>query len=406
MSKPTVTVGQATKKIDYDNLVKFVGQGDIIDGSGADTTLLAADFGRTVIINSASARTVFLPSVDAAEVGGWFAIIKLGTGNVTIDAADSDTVNGGAAGGTLINNVAGEGFAYVKLRLVSATAWLIEAGMGSWATSANMFLLGYPDGPLLKQIATPATPASGFDRLYPKSDKLLYHLDSDGSEWGLAHKYNTMPSLGARRCAGFRAAGAGFQTLLAALTTGGTSGVLNDQSDDISNWTGITITVGVGNAGYVYASGSSILVRRTHLFDATFRVLVPATKPSFRLWVGLTDAHFTDNSDNPASRHLAMFRWSYNIGAGANWYACTKDGTTLNAVDTGIAFAISTAYLLRIWAESGKICFTINGGSKQELTANLPGSSTPLLLEVLAVSNDGAAGWAPRIGSGFVEFAG
>jgi len=406
MSKPTVVVGQATKKLDYDSLVKFVSQGDTIDGSGADTTLLAADFGRTVIVNSASARSVFLPSVDSAHIGGWFVIVKLGAGNVTIDAADSDTINGGAAGGTLVNDVSGEGFAYVKVRLISATAWLIEAGMGSWTTSANMFLLGYPDGPRLKQISTPSTPAAGFDRLYPKSDKLLYHLDSDGSEWGLAHKYNTMPSLGARRCAGFRAAGAGFLTLMATLTTGGTSGILSDLSDDVSNWTGITITVGVGNTGHVYASGSSILVRRNHLFDATFRILVPASKPNFRWWIGLTDAHFTDNSDNPASRHLAMFRWSYNVGAGANWYAVTKDGTTINAQDTGVAMSVSTAYLMRIWAESGKVCFTINGANKQELTVNLPGASTALLLEAIAVSNDGAAGWQPRIGSGYVEFNG
>ena len=56
MSKPDVTVGNATKRADYLNLVKFVAQGDYIDGSGADTTLTTADFGRTVINNSASAR--------------------------------------------------------------------------------------------------------------------------------------------------------------------------------------------------------------------------------------------------------------------------------------------------------------------------------------------------------------
>jgi len=406
MAKPTVTAGTATKVTDFSNVVKFISQGDIIDGSGSDTTLITADFGRTVVINSSSARAVNLPSVDAVDLGGLITVVKLGTGNVTIDAADSDTINGGAAGGTLINDVAAEGFAYVTLRLVSATAWLIVAGTGHWRTSANLFGLAYPDGPLLRQISIPATPAAGFDRLYAKSDKLLYHLDSDGLEWLIAHKLGLWPAFGSRRAAGFRGSGNTFQTLGCAITSGGTSGVLSDLSDDVANWTAITVSVGAGNTGHVYASGSSILVRRAHLFDATFRVMCPATKPNFRWWVGLTDAHFTDNSDDPASRHLAMFRWSYNIGAGANWYACTKDGTTLNAVSTGVAFSISTAYLLRIWAESGKVCFTINGGSKQELTSNLPGISTPLLLEAVAVSNDGAAGWAPRIGSAFVEFNG
>ena len=406
MAKPTVTAGTATKVTEYANLVKFIAAGDTIDGSSADTTLTPADAGRTVIVNSSSNRQVNLPSVNAAELGSFFTIVKLGTGNVAIDAADSDTINGGAAGGTLLNDVAEETFAYVVLRLVSATAWVVVGGVGSWRTSANLFQLAYPDGPRLKQISTPVTPVSGFDRLYSKSDKLLYHLDSDGLEWAIAHKLGLWPALGSRRAAGFRGSGAAFQTYGCAITSGGTSGALSDLSDDVANWTAITVTVGAGNTGHVYASGSSILVRRAHLFDATFRVMCPSTKPNFRWWAGLTDAHFTDNSDDPASRHLAMFRWSYNVGSGANWYACTKDGSTLNAVDTGVAFSVSTAYLLRIWAESGKVCFTINGANKREFTSNLPGNSTPLLLEAVAVSNDGSAGWGPRIGSAFVEFNG
>src|SRR5512137_2417472 len=126
MGKPDVTIGTATKRADYLNVVKFISQGDVIDGSAGNTTLLAADFGRTVIINSASARQVSLPSVDTPEIGGWFRVVKLGAGAVTVQAADSDTINGGAAGGSIICNVAGETFAYITLRLVSATAWVIE----------------------------------------------------------------------------------------------------------------------------------------------------------------------------------------------------------------------------------------------------------------------------------------
>ena len=155
MSKPDVTIGTATKRADFLKLVEYVSRGDYLDGSAGTTTLTTADFGRTVIVNSASARQVSLPSVDTPEIGGWFRIVKLGAGNVTIQAADSDTINGGAAGGTLVNDQAGETFAYVTARLVSGTGWVIESGVGSWNTSANMFLLGYPDGPLLKQIRRP-----------------------------------------------------------------------------------------------------------------------------------------------------------------------------------------------------------------------------------------------------------
>jgi len=208
-----------------------------------------------------------------------------------------------------------------------------------------------------------------------------------------------------RRWGGFRADGAGFASLMATLTTGGDPGTLFDVSDDISNWTSIQINAGSGSKGYVYTSGG-VRVRRAYLFDVTIRIQTPVSKPNFRLWAGLTDAHFTDNADDPASRHLAMFRWSYNVGGGANWYAVTKDGTTINAQDTGVAFTADSEYVLRIWAEAGKVCFTINGGNKIELTSNLPGSSTPLLLELVAVSNDGSSGWVIRVGSAFVEFNG
>jgi hypothetical protein len=389
VTKPTVTVGNAYKKTDYDALVNFVAMGEIIDGSSGDTTLTASDFGKTVIVNSSSARQVNLPSVDSSHVGGWFVIVKLGSGNVTIDAADSDAINGGAAGGTLVNNVSGETFAYVKLRLVSATAWLIEAGMGTWSTSASMFLLGYPDGPLLKQISTPSTPASGFDRLYAKSDKRVYHLDSDGNENALAHKAASVPRFNTRRWAGWRAAGA--MTLKYGITLSETT-PSSDVSDDVANWVRIMLYGGtVGEDSNTYASSNSVLARRAHLFDLTIR-MKSGVKQDTRLWMGLADANFTDNSDNPASRHLAMFRWSYNVGSGANWYACTKDGTTLNAQDTGVAFSASTAYTLRIWAESGKVCFTINGGSKKELTANLPGSSTGLIPVIAFITNESLAG--------------
>src|SRR5512137_868635 len=126
MSKPDVTIGTATKRADFLKLVEYVSRGDYIDGSAGTTVLTTADFGRTVIVNSASARQVSLPSVDTPEIGGWFRVVKLGAGNVTVQAADSDTINGGAAGGSIICNVAGETFAYITLRLVSATAWVIE----------------------------------------------------------------------------------------------------------------------------------------------------------------------------------------------------------------------------------------------------------------------------------------
>jgi hypothetical protein len=131
---PTVTVGNATKKSDYDNLVNLVAFGATIDGSSG-LTLTLADIGKTVIVNSSSDRTINLPSVDSSHVGATFTIWKLGSGRVTIDAADSDTIMDSAAGGTIYNSATGETWACIRLRLQSATQWAIEGGVGTWTTT-------------------------------------------------------------------------------------------------------------------------------------------------------------------------------------------------------------------------------------------------------------------------------
>lgn len=140
-AKPTVTVGNPTKKSDYDNLVDYVSGSEVLDGD-AGLTLVVADFGKTVRVNNAAAKTVTLPSVSASNIGGMFCVFKLGAGNVTIQTADADTINGGAAGGTLICSTASQTWAYVILQLTSATGWTIKSGVGTWATSANIFNFG------------------------------------------------------------------------------------------------------------------------------------------------------------------------------------------------------------------------------------------------------------------------
>lgn len=153
-TKPTVIIGNATKKSDYDNLVDFVAGGEVEDGDSG-FTFVVADFGKTVRVNSGSAQTVNLPSIDGTTIGGRLGIWKLGAGNVTIQTADSDTINGGAAGGTLINSTATQTWAFVILRQVTATGWIIESGVGTWATSANEFFFGEMKLIKLDDFATP-----------------------------------------------------------------------------------------------------------------------------------------------------------------------------------------------------------------------------------------------------------
>ncbi len=403
MSKPDVTIGTATKRADYLKLVEYVSRGDYIDGSAGTTVLTTADFGRTVIVNSASARQVSLPSVDTPEIGGWFRIVKLGAGNVTVQAADSDTINGGAAGGSIICNVAGETFAYITLRLVSATAWVIESGIGSWNTSANMFLLGYPDGPLLKQIATPATPAAGYNRLYSKADKLLYNLNSDGVETQIPDGMTVIPILSSRRWGGWRAR-PGSTTpdyVMLAGTIGGSGGAASASGAGVEPAYIEIYTQNLGGHMYGwYASSNSWEATKGSLPDVTFRVRFQ-TLSSVCCWIGLTDATWTAAGGDPASRHLAIFRFASNTSP--NIYSVTKDGTTINPVDSGVAAAAAWTTLRIVAPNANQIDFYINGVLKASHVANLP---TAILFPWAAVQTLAAASAYIRVGSFFGSFNG
>jgi len=103
----------------------------------ADTgiTLSASDFGKTVTVNSGSAQTVFLPSVDAGNIGAQFVIVKLGAGRVTIQAAAGTYISDSSYGGTIYNNAVVPPYASITLRLATATQWVLIGGEGSWITN-------------------------------------------------------------------------------------------------------------------------------------------------------------------------------------------------------------------------------------------------------------------------------
>ena len=129
--KPTVTVGNPTKKSDFDGLVDFVSGGDVQDGD-AGKTLVVADFGKSIRVANAAAKVVTLPSVSGSNIGGWFEIFSNGAGKVTIQCVDSDTiathqVTSGATGKA--ENTRNAKFV-VRVKLISATEWYL-ATMGS-----------------------------------------------------------------------------------------------------------------------------------------------------------------------------------------------------------------------------------------------------------------------------------
>jgi hypothetical protein len=130
------------------------------------------------------------------------------------------------------------------------------------------------------------------------------------------------------------------------------------------------------------SQNSSWLTSKTGRFDVTFRVYFESLANA-KAWVGLTDSTWNDLSEDPSGKHLAIFR--YSSVAGSNIRAVVKDGTTINAVDTGVAAAASWFTLRIVAVSDSQIDFYINGTKTNGLTTNLP-TSQMLLFVMVATS--------------------
>jgi len=108
---------------------------DPITNFGTGQTLTTAQFGETITCTSASAETFYLPSVDVSHVGAWFRFVKLGPGDLTVEAADSDKIADSGVGDTIYNDEPLQTYATLTLLLVSATQWAITEGHGTWTTT-------------------------------------------------------------------------------------------------------------------------------------------------------------------------------------------------------------------------------------------------------------------------------
>jgi len=104
----------------------------VIDDS---TEITLTELGGVLVIDNPSAVNVYLPSVGADDVAQSLEVFRIGAGAVTIHAADADTINNSAAGGTLAATRAGQTDAAVKIRLINETRYGIVSVIGSWSTT-------------------------------------------------------------------------------------------------------------------------------------------------------------------------------------------------------------------------------------------------------------------------------
>ena len=102
--------------------------------SSSPVNLTSDDFGKIVKINNQSTDFIVnLPSVNADDINCWLNIMRLGTGEVRINAADQDRIETSSPGGALICNEANRMVANIELFLATETQWGIM-NTGIWQT--------------------------------------------------------------------------------------------------------------------------------------------------------------------------------------------------------------------------------------------------------------------------------
>lgn len=100
----------------------------------ADHTITLDEFGKSLRMNNALARTFTFPSVGANDDGARITLLKLGAGKVTIQMVDSDKVHDSSATGTMYNDTA-ETYARVDLEYCHATTTWNVVASGTWTTT-------------------------------------------------------------------------------------------------------------------------------------------------------------------------------------------------------------------------------------------------------------------------------
>ncbi|MEP0814526.1 MAG: hypothetical protein HRF49_07670 [bacterium] len=167
-----------------------------------------------------------------------------------------------------------------------------------------------------------------------------------------------------------------------------TSAAAGNGDDSTSAFVQITADrIAVTRAGLVSAEA---LVKRAWLPEFVALIRTGSDITNVRFWIGLFSG--VPNADDP-SLHLAAFRFSTGV-PDTNWQACTKDGTTLQANDTGVTVAADTAYVLRLEYDGTNFYFWVNDAALTIESSNLPGTTTGLYVGVY-IENLEAAGPPP-----------
>lgn len=174
---------------------------------------------------------------------------------------------------------------------------------------------------------------------------------------------------------------------VASYVSGGTAGTIGIGTDDAPSISGTQArsveavnaynsftTAAAAGAGAGWRSGFA-LVQQRFLPQYDILITAPDILTNVRLWVGLTSLQFPDADTHTG--HTAAFRFS-SVAGDTGWRPVTRDGTTQNTGSNIGTVVAATRYRLRIRFAGSSVLFSVDGGTEQELSANIPGSTTDL----------------------------
>ena len=125
---------------------KFYGDGSGLSGVGGGTTrtveakdsggnILVGDTSKVITVNSGSTQVLNLPSLVSGDIGKYFTIVKLGAGQVTVQANTGQQIADSGTGDTIYNSTAAETYATLTLLAVTTTLWIVLGAHGTWITT-------------------------------------------------------------------------------------------------------------------------------------------------------------------------------------------------------------------------------------------------------------------------------
>jgi hypothetical protein len=143
------------------------------------------------------------------------------------------------------------------------------------------------------------------------------------------------------------------------------------------------------------------ILRDDYDFDTTVMLKTGASVADQRIWVGACDVGAFADSDTPGTR-LVAFRYS-TVAADAGWVPCTKNAgvqTTGTAIGT---VAADTWYKLRIRRVGTSAFFSVDGGTEQQLSSNVP-TGTTAFIWCMTIYTRAAAAKDMNIAGAYLEY--